>query len=75
MSQHGAGGYLQLASQRGRGQLPALAQQQHQRDQPVGAHTKTLQEYTTQDVVIHWEASNTTSKVGGYRAGGRTYCR
>ncbi len=43
VAQHGAGGYLQLAGQRGRGQPTALAQQQHQRDQPVGAHTKLYQ--------------------------------
>jgi enamine deaminase RidA (YjgF/YER057c/UK114 family) len=29
---------------------------QQQRDQPVGAHTKPLPEYTTQDVVIGWQA-------------------
>jgi len=53
--QHGAGGYLQLAGQRGRGQPTALAKQQHQGYQSVCAHTRTLSQYTTQDVVICWE--------------------
>jgi hypothetical protein len=38
VAQHGAGGHLQLAGQPGRGQPTVLAQQQHQRHQPVGAH-------------------------------------
>jgi hypothetical protein len=38
VAQHGTGGHLQLTGQRVRGQPTALAQQQHQRDQPVGAH-------------------------------------
>ena len=73
VAQHGAGGHLQLAGQRGRGQPTVLAQQQHQRDQPVGAHTKTLPKYMTQDVVICWEAHRHDVKDGGYRADGRTY--
>lgn len=42
VAEHGAGGDLQLASERGRRHPTALAQQEHQRDQPVGAHAGTL---------------------------------
>jgi hypothetical protein len=56
VAQHGAGGHLKLAGQPARGQPTVLAQQQHQRYQPVGAHTKTLPEYMTQNVLIRWEA-------------------
>jgi hypothetical protein len=66
VAQHGAGGHLQLAGQRRRGQPAVLPQQQHQRDQPVGAHGKTLPKYPTEDVVICRDAD------GGYRADGRT---
>ena len=66
VAQHGAGGHLQLASQRGRGQPTSLAQQ-HQRDQPVGAHAGALSEYMTEDVVICWEARSHDVNDGGYR--------
>jgi hypothetical protein len=42
VAQHGTGGHLQLAGQCVRGQPTALTQQQHQRDQPIGAHARTL---------------------------------
>jgi hypothetical protein len=56
VAQHRAGGHLQLAGQRVGRQPAALAQQQNQRDQPVGAHPETLREYMTQDVVICCES-------------------
>ena len=52
VAQHDAGGYLRLAGQRGRSQPTVLAQQQHQRDQPVGIHARPLPKYMTKDVVI-----------------------
>ncbi len=42
VAQHGTGGHLQLAGQRVRGHPTALTQQQHQGDQPIGAHAGTL---------------------------------
>jgi hypothetical protein len=42
VAQHGADGHPQLTGQRGRRQPTTLAQQQHQGDQPVGAHTRIL---------------------------------
>jgi hypothetical protein len=42
VAQHGPRGDLQLAGQRVRGQTTTQQQQQHQRDQPVGAHRRKL---------------------------------
>jgi hypothetical protein len=44
VAQHRAGRHLELARERVRRQPAALAQQQHQRDQPVGTHTSNSTE-------------------------------
>jgi hypothetical protein len=41
VAQHGPGGHVQFPGEGVRGQPAALPQQQHQRDQAVGAHPET----------------------------------
>lgn len=47
VAQHRTRGHLQLTGERGRGEPTALAQQQDQGDQSIGAHGKTLGQYMT----------------------------
>lgn len=56
IAQHGTSGDLELRGDRVRGQPTTLPQQQHQRNQPIGPHGETVDQYLTQDGVIQLQA-------------------
>jgi hypothetical protein len=64
VAEHGAGRDLEFVRERGCRKPAALAQQQHEGDQPIRAHPITVPKYMTQDVVNRCEARNERESTG-----------